>query len=306
MIFFDDTDIKEGLEKSDRSLVERLLSDEMFSIRTIEPVMIAIWDFNGTLAHHEKERRWASLASSMAGFQNFLNEGRCQVTSRSCITIRGGKPDAGGGVSLKLLRLDRDMVNMYEDAIRNDYRVVHMYWEHAVDIPTEVEVVDVDAEKESREKQKNRRNSYKRAAPSGQAFVQGGKGEAPKISVPHTTNCDSDYEAERTVWPQGNPNVAFGSVHLELGIEFETMDQFKRAVRKFNIQIGRSIMFSRVEPMKCKLEEKLRDQRDFKTVEAEAWFRREFNVSINYKKIQRAMKKARRILRVRRGNSMLS
>ncbi|XP_025703631.1 uncharacterized protein [Arachis hypogaea] len=106
------------------------------------------------------------------------------------------------------------------------------------------------------------------------------------------------------------------------------MEQFKRAVRKFNIQIGRSIIFSRVEPLKCKticceancpwsiycsrsneprsfqvktfvnqhvcarshtnksadrkwvieqLEEKLRDQRDFKTSEAEAWFRREFN-----------------------------
>ncbi|RYQ93214.1 hypothetical protein Ahy_B09g099494 [Arachis hypogaea] len=57
-----------------------------------------------------------------------------------------GKPDAGGGVALKLLRLDRDVVNMYEDAIRNDDRVVHVYWEHTVDTPTEVEVVDVDVE----------------------------------------------------------------------------------------------------------------------------------------------------------------
>ncbi|XP_016199549.1 uncharacterized protein LOC107640549 [Arachis ipaensis] len=226
---------------------------------------------------------------------------------------------------------------------------------------------------ESRAKQRNRRNSYKRPAPSGQTFVQGGIGEAPKIFVPRATSessksddddsdldyhqyeseelhssyssdCDSDYEAERTVWPQGNPNDTFGLVHLELGMEFETMDQFKRAVRKFNIQIERSIMFSRVEPMKCKaicceancpwtiycsrsnepksfqvktfvnqhvcarshtnksadrkwvieqLEEKLRDQRDFKTSEVEAWFKREFNVTINYKKIQRAMKKAR-------------
>ncbi|XP_016199287.1 uncharacterized protein LOC107640263 [Arachis ipaensis] len=271
------------------------------------------------------------------------------------------KPDVGGGVALKLLRLDRDVVNMYEDAIRKDDRVVHVYWEHTVDIPTEVEVVDIDAEEvptsetepsnvnadsESRAKQKNRRNSYKRPAPSGQIFVQRGIGEAPKIFVPRVTSdssesddddsdldyhqyeseelhnpysldCDNDYEAERIVWPQGNPNAAFGSVHLELGIKFETMDQFKRAVRKFNIQIGRNIMFSRVEPMKCKaiyceancpwtiycsrsnepkrfqLEEKLRDQRDFKTAEAEAWFRREFNVTINYKKIQRTMKKAR-------------
>ncbi|XLR11459.1 hypothetical protein S83_039397 [Arachis hypogaea] len=57
-----------------------------------------------------------------------------------------GKRDAGGGFALKLLRLDRDVVNMYEDAIKNDDRVVHVYWEHTVNIPTEVEVVDVDAE----------------------------------------------------------------------------------------------------------------------------------------------------------------
>ncbi|RYR09174.1 hypothetical protein Ahy_B05g077303 [Arachis hypogaea] len=224
-----------------------------------------------------------------------------------------GKPDARGGVALKLLRLDRDVVNMYEDAIRNDDRVVHVYWEHTVDIPTEVEVVDVDAEEmptsetepsnvnantvispsgrtkkkaqrtlklarilrprkltttELRGKQKNRRNSCKRPAPSGQTFVQGGIGEAQKIFVPRTTSessecddddsnpdyhqyeseelhspyssdCDSDYEAKHTVWPQGNLNATFGTVHLELGMEFETMDRFKRAVRKFNIQIGR-------------------------------------------------------------------
>ncbi|XLR48384.1 hypothetical protein S83_033044 [Arachis hypogaea] len=59
------------------------------------------------------------------------------------------KPDVGGGVALKLLRLDRDVVNMYEDAIRNYDRVVHVYWEHTVDIPTEVEVVDIDAEEVS-------------------------------------------------------------------------------------------------------------------------------------------------------------
>ncbi|RYR44388.1 hypothetical protein Ahy_A08g040722 isoform D [Arachis hypogaea] len=52
----------------------------------------------------------------------------------------------GAGIALKLLKLDRDVVNMYEDAIRNDDRVVHVYWEHTVGISTEVEVVDVDAE----------------------------------------------------------------------------------------------------------------------------------------------------------------
>ncbi|XP_025684790.1 uncharacterized protein [Arachis hypogaea] len=122
------------------------------------------------------------------------------------------------------------------------------------------------------------------------------------------------------------------------------MDEFKRSVRKYNIQIGRSIKFIRVEPTKCKaicwdencpwniycsrsneprsyqvktfvdqhvcvrrhnnkstdrvwvtemLEEKIRDQRKITCAEAETWFEKEFNVAINYKKIQRAMKRAR-------------
>ncbi|XP_016185811.1 uncharacterized protein LOC107627495 [Arachis ipaensis] len=279
-----------------------------------------------------------------------------------------GKPDARGGVALKLLRLDRDVVNMYEDAIRNDDRVIHVYWEHTVDTPTEAEVVDVDVEEvptpetanvnaESVKSPGGRKRAQKSQKPTrilrprkltttlGQKSSQNyHQYESEELHSPYSSDCDSEYEAERNVWPQENPNAAFGLVHLELGMEFETMEQFKRAVRKFNIQIGRSIMFSRVEPLKCKaiccepncpwsiycsrsneprsfqvktfvtqhvcarshtnksadrkwvieqLEEKLRDQRDFKTSEAEDWFRREFNVTINYKKIQRAMKKAR-------------
>ncbi|RYQ94537.1 hypothetical protein Ahy_B08g089471 [Arachis hypogaea] len=67
-----------------------------------------------------------------------------------------------------------------------------------------------------------------------------------------SSDCEDDYDSEQGVWPQGNPTAPFGQVHLELGMEFTTMDEFKRSVRKYNIQIGRSIKFSRVEPTKYK------------------------------------------------------
>ncbi|XP_052114080.1 uncharacterized protein LOC127745429 [Arachis duranensis] len=168
--------------------------------------------------------------------------------------------------------------------------------------------------------------------------------ESEDLHSPMSSDCEDDYDSEQGVWPQENPTAPFGQVYLELGMEFATMDEFKRSVRKYNIQIGRSIKFNRVEPTKCKaicwdencpwniycsrsneprsyqvktfvdqhvcarrhnnksadrvwvtemLEEKIRDQREITCAEAETWFKKEFNVAINYKKIQRAMKKAR-------------
>ncbi|MED6197924.1 hypothetical protein PIB30_061419 [Stylosanthes scabra] len=46
----------------------------------------------------------------------------------------------------------------------------------------------------SNENQRNRRASYKRLAPTGQAIVQGGKGEAPKIFVPRVNPHPSSGE----------------------------------------------------------------------------------------------------------------
>ncbi|MED6137249.1 hypothetical protein PIB30_063363 [Stylosanthes scabra] len=115
-----------------------------------------------------------------------------------------------------------------------------------------------------RQYERNRRASYKRPSPTGQAIVQGGKGEAPKIFVPRVnphassgeeidSDNDPDYhqyeseelhspyssegaaDSENEVWPQGNPNASFGNVHLELRMEFATLKEFQRIVRVFNI-----------------------------------------------------------------------
>ncbi|MED6176473.1 hypothetical protein PIB30_088518 [Stylosanthes scabra] len=122
---------------------------------------------------------------------------------------------------------------------------------------------------------KSKRASYKRPPPTGQKFVHGKRGEAPKIFVPRvspdatdsdddsdadpdyhqyesedlhsplSSDCDDECHLEDEVWPQSNPEARFGLVHLELGMEFATMKEFQRAVGIFNIQLGRSIKFSR-------------------------------------------------------------
>ncbi|KAL4330256.1 hypothetical protein AHAS_Ahas13G0381900 [Arachis hypogaea] len=43
---------------------------------------------------------------------------------------------------LHLIRLDSDVVRMYEFGIENE-RICHIYWDHIVDLPEKVEVVDI-------------------------------------------------------------------------------------------------------------------------------------------------------------------
>jgi len=40
-------------------------------------------------------------------------------------------------------------------------------------------------------------------------------------------------EMEDKVFPRFNSNANFGQVHLELGMEFETLDIFKKVVRNY-------------------------------------------------------------------------
>ncbi|RYQ97569.1 hypothetical protein Ahy_B08g093647 [Arachis hypogaea] len=56
-----------------------------------------------------------------------------------------------------------------------------------------------------------------------------------------------DEDSEQAAFPQANPDAPVREVRLELGMEFENLDHFKKAVRKFNINLGRSVFFPRVD-----------------------------------------------------------
>ncbi|RYR61901.1 hypothetical protein Ahy_A04g019147 [Arachis hypogaea] len=58
----------------------------------------------------------------------------------------------------------------------------------------------------------------------------------------------SDEDAcQPPVFPQNNVDASVSQIRLELGMEFETLNHFKKTIQKFNINIGRSIFFSRLD-----------------------------------------------------------
>ncbi|RYR48440.1 hypothetical protein Ahy_A07g034467 isoform A [Arachis hypogaea] len=95
---------------------------------------------------------------------------------------------------------------------------------------------------------------------------------APRVEVPNPNREDGDsepemyqYESEELcsppatddenepVFPQHNPNTPYGKITLELNMEFETMEQFKAAVQKYNIQIRRQVFYLRNEKKRCRV-----------------------------------------------------
>jgi hypothetical protein len=61
-----------------------------------------------------------------------------------------------------------------------------------------------------------------------------------KLRSPISTDDEGDGNG-RQVFPQFNSNAEFGQVHLELGIEFETLDIFKETMRNYTVYHGRDI-----------------------------------------------------------------
>ncbi|RYR26580.1 hypothetical protein Ahy_B02g060839 [Arachis hypogaea] len=118
----------------------------------------------------------------------------------------------------------------------------------------------------------NARRNHPRPQPSGQRIVPGKEDEAPRVEVPNPNREDGDsepemyqYESEELcsppatddeeepVFPQHNPNTPYRKITLELNMEFETMEQFKAAVQKYNIQIGRQVFYLRNEKKRCRV-----------------------------------------------------
>ncbi|RYR59258.1 hypothetical protein Ahy_A05g025107 [Arachis hypogaea] len=118
----------------------------------------------------------------------------------------------------------------------------------------------------------NARRNHPRPQPSGQRIVPGKEDEAPRVEVPNLNREDGDSEPEmyqyefeelcsppatddeeEPIFPQHNPNTPYGKITLELNIEFETMEQFKAAVQKYNIQIGRQVFYLRNVKKRCRV-----------------------------------------------------
>ncbi|RYQ94059.1 hypothetical protein Ahy_B09g100259 [Arachis hypogaea] len=131
---------------------------------------------------------------------------------------------------------------------------------------------NTDEQVEGRPKVSKRR-STKMPPPTGQFFIPNpDPDKLPSIYVPVESEEFSDenagyhcYESEELrsiasdedadqppVFPQSNTDAPVSQVRLELGMEFETLSHFRKAVRKFNINIGMSIFFSRCDSTRSK------------------------------------------------------
>jgi hypothetical protein len=73
-----------------------------------------------------------------------------------------------------------------------------------------------------------------------------------ELRSPISTDDEGDGNG-REVFPQFNLNAEFGQVHLEIGMEFETLDIFKEAVRNFTIYHGRDIKWLKNDKERCRV-----------------------------------------------------
>ncbi|XP_029149640.1 uncharacterized protein [Arachis hypogaea] len=156
-----------------------------------------------------------------------------------------------------------------------------------------------------------------------------------------------DEDSQQAAFPQANPDAPVRKIRLELGMEFENLDHFKKAVKKFNINIGRNIFFPIVDSTRCKticydescpwqiycakrsyplsfqvktfvnehtyskvnknksadgkwvveeLEDKIRDHPEMTQRQAQDFFKKEYDVIVNERKIYRAMVKAKELI----------
>ncbi|XP_057740328.1 uncharacterized protein LOC130957490 [Arachis stenosperma] len=157
----------------------------------------------------------------------------------------------------------------------------------------------------------------------------------------------NDEESHQVVFPQGNVDAPVREVRLDLAMEFENLEQFKKAVRKYNINISKSIFFPRVDSTRYKticydedcpwqiycakrsyplsfqvktfinehtcsrvnknkfadakwivddIKDKIRDYPKMTQRQANNFFKKEYDVIVNKKKIYRAMVKARKMI----------
>ncbi|KAL5194253.1 hypothetical protein HKD37_20G056356 [Glycine soja] len=136
----------------------------------------------------------------------------------------------------------RDMVI----TARNNGDEVELYYDHKEDIASEEhddidgdEDVDVDV-RVGREwwsdiPEYNDEVQQDEAKPVGYEYE--------KLDSPRSFDDEGGFEKE--VFPQFNECSKFGSVHLEVGMEFSNLEIFKEAVRDYTIELGRDIKWKK-------------------------------------------------------------
>ncbi|RYR58715.1 hypothetical protein Ahy_A05g024602 [Arachis hypogaea] len=128
--------------------------------------------------------------------------------------------------------------------------------------------LDINPDVGGGSQKKKKRRSTVRPPPLGQTFIPNqDPNKHPSFFIPvegedmseasagmhcyESEELDSvtsdDEDSQQAVFPQANPDAPVKEVRLELSMKFENLDHFKKAVRKFNINIGQSIFFPRVD-----------------------------------------------------------
>ncbi|KAI4346115.1 hypothetical protein L6164_013194 [Bauhinia variegata] len=67
----------------------------------------------------------------------------------------------------------------------------------------------------------------------------------------HTPEC-SDNE-ERAKFPQYNPNIGYGHVKFEIGMEFPNLAEFKKAIKDYGIFEGKDLKYSKNDNVRCRV-----------------------------------------------------
>ncbi|XP_061364416.1 uncharacterized protein LOC133307878 [Gastrolobium bilobum] len=67
-----------------------------------------------------------------------------------------------------------------------------------------------------------------------------------------TPPSSDDDENVRPIMPKFNEQASFGHVYLELGMEFMNLDQFKCAVKDYNISLGRNFVWVKNDKVRVK------------------------------------------------------
>lgn len=73
-----------------------------------------------------------------------------------------------------------------------------------------------------------------------------------ELQTPDEDQTESEEDAEKEVFPQFNSQAKFGHVDLELGMEFNSLDDFKQAVRDYNINLGREIKWLKNDKIRAR------------------------------------------------------